>query len=470
MAGPSDRPAPGRGLSARILLLAIAFLLLGEVLIYVPSIARFRLTYLQEHLAAARLASLSLEVPHEGSLPADLEAQLLSHAGVRSITLWAPRAERMLGKMMPVDRVYDLRNPTPALLVLDSLETLAARPRQLIRVIGPSPMDKDMTIDITLDEDPLRAAMLDYSRRIVELSFVLSGIMATLLFLSLRRMIVMPLRSITQGLASFRQRPEDRSADRRPSGRADEIGIVERELADMQRDLRQALAQKTRLAALGAAVGKLSHDLKNILASAVLISDRLEASADPAVRKVAPRLVGSLDRAIRLCIDTLGFAREQPREPSFTRFALPPLLDEVAETVRADSPWLTWRNEGPAGLEITADRDQLYRVLLNLGRNSREAMAESGGTVQVSVVQDPDEVRVIVSDTGSGISDLVLPQLFATFSGSTKPGGSGLGLAICREIMRAHGGDVRLVETGPGGTTFELILPSRAIAGTVAAE
>ena len=120
MAGPSDRPAPGRGLSARILLLAIAFLLLGEVLIYVPSIARFRLTYLQEHLAAARLASLSLEVPHEGSLPADLEAQLLSHAGVRSITLWAPRAERMLGKMMPVDRVYDLRNPNAG----------APRPRQ----------------------------------------------------------------------------------------------------------------------------------------------------------------------------------------------------------------------------------------------------------------------------------------------------------------------------------------------------
>ena len=138
--------------------------------------------------------------------------------------------------------------------------------------------------------------------------------------------------------------------------------------------------------------------------------------------------------------------------------------------MRADSPWLTWRNEGPAGLEITADRDQLYRVLLNLGRNSREAMAESGGTIHVSVVQNPDEVRVIVGDTGPGISDFVLPRLFATFSGSTKPGGSGLGLAICREIMRAHGGDVRLAETGPGGTTFEVVLPSRAIAGTVAAE
>jgi signal transduction histidine kinase len=376
----------------------------------------------------------------------------------------------MLGKMMPVDRVYDLRGPTSAALVLDGLETLLTRPGQVIRVIGWSPMDREMTIDVTMDEDPLRDAMLDYSRRIVELSLVLSGIMAALLFFSLRGMIVMPLRAITEGLAAFRQRPEDRSADRRPSTRADEIGIVEREIADMQRDLRQALTQKTRLAALGAAVGKVSHDLKNILASAVLISDRLEASADPAVRKVAPRLVGSLDRAIRLCMDTLSFAREQPPEPRLARFALLPLLDEVAETVRAESPWLAWRNEGPAGLEITADRDQLYRVLLNLGRNSREAMAKSGGAIHVSIAQAAEETRVVVRDSGPGISDLVLPRLFATFSGSTKPGGSGLGLAICREIMRAHGGDVRLVETGPGGTTFEVVLPLRVTAGEVAAE
>ncbi len=470
MAGPSDRPSPGRGLSARILLLAIAFLLLGEVLVYLPSIARFRLTYLQEHLAAARLATLSLEVPHEGALPADLEAQLLSHAGVRSITLWATRPERMLGKMMPVDRVYDLRTPTPAELVLDSLEALTAGPDQVIRVIGPSPMDPDMTIDVTLDEDPLRAAMLDYSSRIVTLSLVLSGIMAALLFLSLRRMIVMPLRSITAGLEAFRQKPEDRSVDRPPSGRTDEIGIVEREIGDMQRDLRQALSQKTRLAALGAAVGKVSHDLKNILASAVLVSDRLEASADPAVRKVAPRLVQSLDRAIRLCIDTLSFAREQPPEPSFTRFALLPLLDEVAEAVTADSPWLTWRNDGPVGLEIVADRDQLYRVLLNLGRNSREAMMERGGEIHVGIDQRGEEIHVMIRDTGPGIPDAVLPRLFTTFSGSTKPGGSGLGLAICREIMRAHGGDVRLVDTSPGSTTFEVVLPLRATAGAVAAE
>lgn len=461
MAEATNRPKPGRGLSANLLLLTVIFVLLGEVLIYVPSIARFRLSYLDERLASARLATLSLQVPHEGQLSTDLKRQLLRHAGVRAVTLWEPRAEIMLGTVMPVDQVFDLRDPGPLQLVLDGFTTLFAGKGRVIRVIGRSPLEPAMTIDIILDEDPMRQAMLSYSRRILDLSLVLSVIVAGLLFLSLQRMIVLPLRDITAMLTAFRRRPEDASLDRPPSGRSDEIGVVERELRQMQEALRSALRQKTRLAALGAAVSQISHDLKNILASAVLISDRLEASADPAVRKVAPRLVDALDRAIRLCVDTLSFARDEPRPPRLTRFALAPLVEEVIDTVAADAPRLRCRSRLEPGLELVADRDQLYRVLLNVARNAREAIGDAPGEIRIEAARRGEDIEILVRDTGPGIPEAARGRLFETFSGSTKPGGSGLGLAICREIMHGHGGAIGLVDSGPEGTAFRLSLPAR---------
>lgn len=458
------RPPPGRGLSAKILLLAVIFVLVGEVLIYVPSIARFRATYLEERIAAAHLASLALDVPHAGPLDPELEARLLEHAGVLAITLWRPSAELMLGRPGPVERVFDLRERSPALLVRDSLGTLLALEDRAIRVIGRSVREPDTTIDIILDERPLRDAMLDYSRRILELSLVLSAVVALLLFASLRRMIVRPLRRVTESLAHFRRRPEDATADRPPSRRGDEIGVVERELASMRRELRQALNQKTRLAALGAAVSQLTHDLRNILASAVLVSDRLEVSADPAVRRVAPRLVESLDRAIRLCVDTLAFARAQPVPPRLARFRLRPLIEEVAEVVTGDEPAIVWLDKVPVALEVVADRDQLFRVLLNLGRNSRQAIGEGPGEIRVEARAVGDDVVVELADTGPGIAAEVLPHLFESFSASTRADGSGLGLAICREILAAHGGTIRLLDSGPDGATFQLRLPRRRAA------
>lgn len=461
MAKAVDRPTPGRGLSARILALTVVFVLLGEVLIYLPSIARFRLTFLEERLAAADLATLSLDVHRMASLPPPLEARLLRHAGVLAITLWRPDADLMLGRVEAVDAVFDLREQNPVSLMLTSLDTLANGKGRVIRVVSASRMEPEAIVDVILDETAMRAAMLDYSWRILLLSLVLSAIVASLLFFRLRRMIVLPLRALTERIAAFRERP-DLVAGGPTSARRDEIGVVERELAEMQRELCRALVEKTRLAALGAAVSKISHDLKSILATAVLVSDRLESSADPAVRSVAPRLVDSLDRAIRLCADTLRFAREQPQQPSRRRFVLHDLVREVGEAVTGDAPGLAWRNQVDPALEITADRDQLFRVLLNLGRNSRHALGRSDGEVRIRAARRGAEMVIEVSDNGPGVPEHVLPHLFESFSGSTKAGGSGLGLAICLEIMRAHGGDIALLDTGAGGTSFELRLPARA--------
>ena len=100
------------------------------------------------------------------------------------------------------------------------------------------------------------------------------------------------------------------------TGRGDEIGVAERELASMQRQLSSLLAQKNRLAQLGMAVSKINHDLRNMLANAQLISDRLVAIPDPTVQRFVPKLIASLDRAIQFCNASLQFGGSQKRPPA----------------------------------------------------------------------------------------------------------------------------------------------------------
>ena len=154
--------------------------------------------------------------------------------------------------------------------------------------------------------------MYEYSWRILNLSVVISVITATLMFVALRWMMVRPLENLTRSLIAFRRAPEDRSSDLTDLGRRDEIGVAQREMAAMKEGLRAALRQRTRLATLGTAVNKISHDLRNMLATATLISDRLVESQDPEVRRIAPTLVRAIDRAATLCSTTLNFTRETP--------------------------------------------------------------------------------------------------------------------------------------------------------------
>jgi signal transduction histidine kinase len=341
------------------------------------------------------------------------------------------------------------------------METLRHGGQRVIRVVGPAPMAYGTTIAVTLTEVPLHAAMTDYAWRILLLSLVLSAIVAALLFIALRQLIVRPLTQITERLARFREQPADESVDRAPSPRRDEIGIVDREFDAMTRDLRQALAQKTRLAALGEAVSKLNHDLRNILSTALLVSDRLERSQDPAVQAVAPKLIQTLERAIRLCQGTLDFARSRPPRPKLGKIALRPLIDEVIGALEVGSQPVELINEVAPGISLRADADQLHRLFLNLARNALQAMPE-GGRLAFRSRRSGGLAEIDVTDTGPGLPRAARERLFEPFAASTSTSGAGLGLAISREIARAHGGDLRLLATGPGGTTFTLQLPIAA--------
>ena len=306
----------------------------------------------------------------------------------------------------------------------------------------------------------MRQAMYGYSQRILELSIVISLFTAGLVYLSLQLLMVRPMGRITQSMVSFRDNPEDVSVNAPLSERRDEIGVAQRELAVMQNDLQLALRQKTRLATLGAAVAKINHDLRNSLATAVLVSDRLADIDDPEVKRVTPRLYNAIDRAINLCSQTLIYAQEPENNLKLTRFRLRELVAEVSAAMgesEAGGNELVWEIAVDGGLHIEADREQLYRLLNNLAQNAREAKAT---LVRVSASQEDGRVRAEVTDNGRGLPEKARENLFKPFAGSSREGGTGLGLVIAQDIMRAHGGVLSLVESTPEGTTFRFELPA----------
>lgn len=455
-------PPALKSLSARLLVLTIFFVMLSELFIYAPSIARYRKVYLEEHIADAHLATLTLEAAPDLMIDRTLEEKVLRLAESRQIVLMAPgEAKRilMLEDAPPPDLSVDLSDEGFMSLILDAFETLFVGGDRILRVVGPSPHSPETTVEVLLDEAPLRAEMIGYSYRIFQLSLVISLFTAALVFLSLQLMMVYPLRRIAECIVRFRDDPDDPQANIRAMRRSDEIGIVMNALADMQGALRTALREKTRLAALGAAITKINHDLRNILAPAQLISDRLVGSGDPEVHRLAPRLVGAIDRAVDLCVQTLNFATDKgpPLRPSV--FGLCELVDEAggAAVEAGVERRMEWVNAVPAEIELEADRDQLFRVFVNIGRNAAEAGA---GRLEIGAQVENGTVAIDLADDGPGLSANAQKRLFQPFSGSARPGGTGLGLAISDELVRAHGGVLRLVETGDRGTRFRIVLPA----------
>ncbi len=455
-------PAPVRGLSGRLLAVTVALVLLGEVLIYVPSISRFRVQYLNEKLAAAHLATAILLAYPDAPLDPMIEQAVLEQAGLRAIVVKDGARQLVLGDMPVVDAVYDVTTESVPRKVGLALRSLVRPTARTVRVIGPSPTDPDVMVDLVMSEASLCRELVAYSGRILTLSLFLSALVAGSLFLLLQRLIVRPVRTLTQSVVAFRENPDDPQALVPVANRRDELGVVTKETARMQRRIRSALRQRERLAALGSAVGKINHDLRNVLASAMLLSDRLEASSDPQVKKIVPRLFDALERAAGLCAETLAFARSEPPELKREPFVLQTLVATCAEEARGGHEIWSWRNEIPRTLEVTGDRDQLYRVFANLVINAAQAMGDKGGLMVARAWREEGTVVVEVVDTGPGIPERVRDHLFEAFVGTARPGGTGLGLHIARDIARRHGGDLVLHRTGADGTAFRLILPDGA--------
>lgn len=454
-------------LSGRFLGLTIVFVLVAEVLIFVPSMARFRLSYLQSQLDLAQLGALALLATPDSPVSPDLEKELLETANVLNVVLQRDDVrELVLSSPMPsnVSDTYDLRTASAWALMRDALRVFMEPGDRIIRVVGVTRQGAEAVIEITQHEAPLRVAMWEYGRRILITSLILTLLVAALLFLAVRQLIVRPIERVVENMISYRDDPEDATRAIVPSGGTREIREAEVALRELQQGLTLALRQKERLAALGAAVAKISHDLRNLLTTAQLLADRIGASSDPAVDRIAPKLVTSLSRAISLCERTLTFGKAEETPPARVRLMLEPLVEEVFEGVRlahASTP-VAFDTEIAAGLTVFADAEQLHRVLVNLVRNAAQALEASGGAGRVTVVarSAAGSTVIEVRDTGPGLPAKARENLFKPFRGGVRAGGSGLGLAIAAELVRGHGGSLALADSGPAGTSFRMTLPA----------
>jgi hypothetical protein len=473
-ARPEALRTPRFGLSGKLLILTILFVMIAEVLIYVPSVANFRVNWLRDHLEVAKTAALVLEAAPNGMVPDPLAKKILGSIGARAVAMKMGDTHYMLQPsdvaLPQIDDVYDMRHVGTFDAIVDAFETMlnSNNNNETMRVVGDAPMGGEY-IDLVMDERPLRSAMLRYSVDILLISLLISCITAALVYLALLYLFVRPMRRVTANMVAFRADPENADRIIAPSGRADEIGTAERELATMQIELTSMLHQKNRLASLGLAVSKINHDLRNLLASAQLFSDRLAKIPDPGVQRFAPKLMHALERAIAFCQSTLSYGRLQEPPPERRQILLEPLVEEVHETLGLgpDGP-IRWFSAIEHDLVVEADYDQLFRILLNLSRNAMQAMESrerrEGGREQIRITGRREGAVVVieVSDTGPGFSDKARAHLFEAFQGSTRTGGTGLGLAIAAELVRAHGGDIRLVE-GTIGATLRLTIPDRAV-------
>jgi signal transduction histidine kinase len=245
----------------------------------------------------------------------------------------------------------------------------------------------------------------------------------------------------------------------------------------MERKLADELRQKRRLAELGLGVSKINHELRNMLTTAQLLSDRMAKASDPMVQRFAPRLVATLQRAIDFSEATLAYGRAAEPDPNRRRFPLLPLARELNDLPgicgsvqdcrdgeQQEENAVCLEIDIPTDLELDADREQLLRVLVNLVRNAVQALRDlerERRRVDLRAVREGAKVTITIADHGPGLPPRARERLFEPFQSAARPGGSGLGLAICAEIVRLHGGEIALVDADKGAC-FKIVIPDRA--------
>jgi len=461
------KPTPLTGLSGKVLLLTVVFVMLGEVLIFLPSIANFRVQWLKTRVAQAEIAALVTEAAPDAKVDEALQDTLLMDAGVEAVAVMREgRRSLVLRSKSPVmvDEIFDLRSNNAYTTVWPALQAFFRDRDRVINVIDTPPAMSGNSIEIAVHEWPMRDAMVNFALRVLGLSVVLSAIVAGLIFTALNRVLVRPMQRLSANMMQFAERPEDPTRVIMPTPRRDELGLAEQALEDMQKQLQSALQQKNHLAALGLAVSKVSHDLRNMLTSAQLISDRLGEVKDERVQRFAPKLITSLDRAIVFLNQTITYGRAQELPPQREMLPLHYVVEDVLENMRLQSGSVQLHNDVSSKLKVDADREQLSRLLTNLVRNAIQAIETRPQTrdeIRISALREGKLVKIGVADSGPGIPPALKGKVFEAFQTAARKGGTGLGLAISAELAQAHGGGINVVKSDEMGTIFEISLPDR---------
>jgi signal transduction histidine kinase len=455
---------PG-GLSVRLLLVTVAVVVFANLIILPQSLAAFQEGWLQDRLSRAEIAVAAADANPGKPFP-ELSQILLRPSEVLSIAIQADGVRRLvLAAPYRIRATYliDLRQTGPVAFLLEPIRTLTTG-EAVVRVVDRPRYVPAEFVEIVIPTAPLKKALLDQLGVLLLGAAFTSLLSGAVVYFSLAFLLVRPMQRITRAMERFRADPEDSAAHLQPSGRHDEIGRAEAELERMQADLRAALQSRARLAALGEAVAKINHDLRNMLTSAQIASERLAQSGDPQVARALPRLERALDRAIQLASNVLTFGKSEEPAPVKKSVAVRAALEAAAEDARFDPGGVRLVTDIPAGARVEADPDQLHRILVNLLRNAREAIAgqegrDEVGKVEASLGQTDGQSVLRLADDGPGLPERARNNLFQPFAGSARRGGTGLGLAIARELAQAHGGDLVLVQTSADGAVFELRLP-----------
>ncbi|HHW78697.1 MAG: HAMP domain-containing histidine kinase [bacterium] len=442
-------------LSLRVFLLVAALVTTCGALVHLPGLVAFRTEYLEHRLIDAYMATLALRAG--GTLTAAQTTTLLERAHLVGIEVRSDDAELRLGTLAPVERDIRLDREPLGQRLLRTLQALFDDGQGLLRVSGAPAGESGIQgvwIAVTLDAAALRRAVRHHASEALWLSLAISLFTAGLVQLGLIRLLLRPVGRLTAQLAAFQADPYH-TPPPRPTSRADEIGALQRSLATMEVEVQTALKREARLAAIGGAVARIHHDLKSILATVSFTSARLADAADPRSRQLAELLAQSVRRAVHLCASTLDLARGETPVGRRERIDLAALCAQ-AVAAAARPPAFQATADVPPDATVSGDPERLARVLGNLLANSHEAGARQAHLVARSTAVG---WTIEITDDGPGLPEAARARLFEPFIGSAKAGGNGLGLATGRDIARAHGGDLSLVETGPHGTRFRLTLP-----------
>ncbi len=478
---PPGSLKPWRSLSARLLLLTAAFVFFGVLLVFLPTLSSYRLTWLKDRVAMAEVAALAVSAAPRGEVSASLQQELLHSAGVLLVVVRTDKARRLVlqSRRPPMASArHDLRQLGWWQSLRDTLSTLWAGGERVVVIIDRPPTMQARFIELALHERRLYEALLAQAGSIMRYALLLALLAGVLLYITLHVVFIRPVRRLARALERFGAAPQGNDVPPLPlGGRRDELGVLERSFADMRAQIRQLLEEQRRMAALGAAVSRIAHELRNMLTAAHMISDRLSSADDPLVRRFSPKLLHSIERAISFCSATLKYGRLREPAPRRRHLPLRALVDEVFAALPAGDRQLVLHNHVPQGLMVDADPDQLFRALFNLARNAARALRQSPppdepATITISASGDAEGVEIIIRDNGPGLPRKVREHLFEPFvAASAAEGGTGLGLAITHEIVHLHDGDITLLEgeqdnaaaqAGPvRGTAFRLFIPNR---------
>ncbi|MGE6741950.1 ATP-binding protein [Allorhizobium pseudoryzae] len=466
-------PRRFRGLSGRLLWLTVIFVMFAEVLIFVPSMSVMRMTWLRDRLDTAAAAGIVIDGLQPAELPRAVQDDTLLATGTKVLALRKDGTSRLLAAIdVPpqVDQTFDLAHETALGSMRNALDTLVFGGGRVMRVFGPIG-ETDMVIELVMTDDALRKAMLSFSKLMFGISLLISLVTAFMIYVAINKMMIGPIRRLTHGMQSFSERPEDPDRIFRPGTARGELEVAGQHLASMQTELQRTLKQKKNLADLGLAVSKINHDMRNILASAQLMSDRLVDVEDPMVRSFAPKLLRTIDRAVGYTNEVLAYGQAEEAAPKRRRLRLSDLCQDVRDILALDpEAGIEFVEQVGEDIEIDADGEQLFRVIHNLCRNAVQALVqaqapEEGAAKRLSVAAQRvgSVVSITIDDNGPGMPRKARENLFTAFRGSARSGGTGLGLAIARELILAHGGTIALVEKPGPGTQFRIEIPDRPV-------